>query len=157
MIARIILAVSCAFALLGTAIVFYDSRFSDIYLGAVVLPGLAAALAVLVRKQPVLPTDNRLLSQVVGHRTHLAMDGYRITEEDLPWTLAMSVHSATNADGFFYRPQEFPRWLQTDETDVQAVMKLMHQTLRPALGDAVTGGAKSHSLHSSSGHHMNRF
>jgi len=157
MIARIIMAVACVFAALGTGIVFYGSRFSDVYFGAVLLPGLAASLAVLVRRQPVLPKDELLLSQVVGFRNHLAMDGYRITEEDLPWTLAMSVRSGLNAKGFFYRPHEFPRWLHTDETDVQEVMKLMHQTLSESLGEAVTGRASSNTHHSSIGHHSHRF
>ncbi len=137
------IAVSFMFPLIGIAVIFSASRFSGLYLSAALFPGLALSLIILVMKQPILPQDESMLAQIFGYRKYLAREGYRIREEDLPWTISLGVHSDIIANDFSYAEQNFPNWLKTVDPNVQVVMESLHQSLQPALNDAVNGEMKS--------------
>jgi hypothetical protein len=143
------MAVSFMFPLIGIAVMFSADRFSGLYLPAALFPGLALCCVILVIKQPVLPQDESVLAQIFGYRKYLAREGYRIGEEDLPWTISLGVHSDMIANEFSYAEQDFPFWLKTVDPDVPAVIKLLHQTLQRGLNEAVNGEMKTNDLISS--------
>lgn len=93
----------------------------------------------MVMKQPVLPKNDSLLVQIFGYRKHLAADGYRIEEKDLPWTLSLAIHSDIIDNTFCYGEEVLPNWLKTSENDVQQVIKFLHQSLQLSLNEAVNG------------------
>lgn len=151
------MAVSFIFPLIGIAVIFSADRFSGLYFLAAFFPGLVLSLVILIMKQPLLPQDESELAQIVGYRKYLAEEGYRIREDDLPWSVSLAVHFDIMGNEFSYAGQNFPKWLETEEADVQTVMKYMHQSLQPALNEAVNGEVKSKGRLSSSRSSSHRF
>ncbi len=138
-LALAMLIAACLFTLLGLWMIFSSSHFSGIYTAAALYPGLMISMILLIMKQPVLPENDLLLSQIIGYRKYLARDSYSISEKDLPWTLAMGIHSDIGDKDFHYGGQELPPWLKTKESDVQTVMKTLHLSLYRSINEAVHG------------------
>lgn len=115
------------------------------YYATALYPDIAVVLIVMVYKAPLLPKDSSLLRQIVGYKKYLGHDGYRIREEDLPWTLGLGVHTDIIERSFQYAEQTIPDWLQTTELDVQPLMKALHQTLYQHVNEAINGERESKS------------
>ena len=141
--AYILLGASVAIALVGHIILLQNQGSFRFFWRTAMFPDLSLLLAVAVYNAPLLPQDYRLLSRIIGYQKYLNRDGYQIKESDLPWTLALSVHSDVFSHSFQYDGQTFPLWLKTREGDVQAVMRILHQTLEQHVNYALNGEMKS--------------
>jgi hypothetical protein len=130
------------FVLFGQWLLF-TSNVAASYWATALYPNLVVVLIVMVHKVPFLPKSNFMLSQIIGYQKYLGHDGYQIKEEDLPWTMGLGVHTDIIANPLCYGEQEMPEWIQTNEDDVQFLVKTLHQTLGPHLSKAINGEMKS--------------
>lgn len=118
----------------------YSETHTLSYWTTAFFPSITAAILVLIYQSPLLQKNNRLLSQILGYRKYLAKDGYVVQEEDLPWTLALGVHSDIFDNAFQYVNTPIPQWIQNHtKEDTQTLMKALHRTLQIAVNEAVNG------------------
>jgi len=140
---RVIASALTAFALFFISFgwwMLYSTINAPSFWATAFYPGIVAALLVMLYQAPSLQRDNRVLSQIIGYRKHLAKKGYRIQEEDLPWTLGLGIHSDIFDSTFEYGEGAMPEWLQNNsDDDVQTVMKALHYTFPAAVNKAVNG------------------
>ena len=118
----------------------YTDRNDLFYWTTALYPSIAAGLLVLIYQAPLLQRDNRLLSQIIGYKKYLAADNYKIREEDLPWVIALDVHSDIFDHSFQYENTHIPEWLQNNtKEENQVVMKALLHTFPAAVNEAVNG------------------
>ena len=112
-------------------------------------PDLAVIIIVSVYKVPLLPENPALLQQIISYRKFLNHHDYRTKAEDLPWTLALGLHTGLLNNSFIYGEETVPEWIHLEipegTTDVQSLMKLLHQTLPVQVNQAINGRMKSKS------------
>jgi hypothetical protein len=106
-------------------------------------PEVVVAIAVLVRFAPVFPKDQFLLSHILAYRNHLQHSKTAITEADIPWTIGLQVNSGLFAQHWNYQASRLPPWIDTEEEDVQKVMRDLHMSFGSSVSSAVYGKHKA--------------
>jgi len=142
-----IIAISGAsvIALFAHVILFGVSGLKVPYLTTALFPSLVAVVGVMVKKSPLMPETSSSLSQIVGYKKYLNMNGHQVKEEDLLWTLGLGVHADIIERSFHYAGQTAPEWIKSKEEDVQTLMKSLHQALYRSVKEAIFGEMESNS------------
>ncbi len=126
--------------LTAVAIAFHGvlvEEFAPPYMTMYFYPEVVTAIGVLALNAPVIPKDMNLLAQIYGYRSYLGKISYPIKEQDLAWTLGLETH--TFGDMLQYQASQLPKWLTTDEKDIQKMITSLHQDLPSAVRRAIFG------------------
>lgn len=112
----------------------------------------ATILAVLIQQAPSIPKDPELLKAIVGYKNHLQSKQTTLTEQDLPWLIALRIGTGLYNDPNLNYQKSNPNWLDGDDEDPRKLLGGNPNSLMRQLGLAINGRMKTsgHSHHQSS-------
>lgn len=143
LLSKITLSGTVFFALIPQFFIFNKPDLS--YFSTAFIPGLTAALIVLIYNLPLSLKDNSLLSQIIGYKKYLSKDTSPFGENDILWTLGLDIHTDLIGESFRYKEAKIPRWFKSPKEDVQFLMKILHQTFYQSINKTIYGEMKSSS------------